>query len=45
VDACAHQHHAASRSSWRELAIHLLALVQGKGAQASRKTSSAAMQR
>jgi len=44
VDACAHQHHAASRSSLREVAIHLLALAEAKGAQASRKTPSPGMQ-
>lgn len=44
VDARAHQHHAASRSSLRELAIHLLALTQANGAQASRKTPSRYMQ-
>jgi len=32
VDACAHQHHAASRL--RELAIHLPAQAEAKGAQA-----------
>lgn len=45
VDARAHQHHAASRSSLRELAIHLPAQAEAKGAQASRKMPSAAMQR
>jgi len=34
VDARTHQHHAASRSSLRELAFHLLALAEAKGAQA-----------